>query len=223
MRLLEKKARSVSSLLTSAYGRKRAARGGDPLDVLIETILSQNTSDINSGRAFDSLKRKYTSWEELLEDRPEEVANVIRSGGLAEIKAKRILGALSLLISERGELDLDFLSHMTVEEAEHWLTSIEGVGPKTAAIVLLFSLGMPAFPVDTHVFRVCKRLGLVAEGVSRENAQKELGLLIAPKEYYNMHLNLIEHGRKLCKPRNPRCGMCAVSRFCLHYRKITKT
>ena len=219
---LKRKAAEVTSLLTTAYGYKEREGGNDPLDTLVGTILSQNTSDVNSHRAFESLKREYRSWAELLNADTEEVADVIRSGGLAEIKAQRIVGMLRLLEAERGKLDLQFLGEMQVNEAERWLESIDGVGPKTAAIVLLFSFGKPAFPVDTHVFRVGKRLGLIGGGTSRERAQKVLGEIIPAEEYYNTHLNIIEHGRRTCRPRNPRCGACVVSGLCLHRRKLSK-
>ncbi|MDH3365418.1 MAG: endonuclease III [Thermoplasmata archaeon] len=218
----ERKAEEVESLLTSVYGRKKRARNEDPVDTLVETILSQNTTDINSGRAFSALKRRYPDWEEMLDEPPETLAEIIRSGGLAEIKAKRIIGALRLLKAERGEITLDFLADMTPKEAETWLASIDGVGPKTAAIVLLFSFGMPAFPVDTHIFRVSKRLGLIGGRASRESAQSELGRLIPPKEYYSMHLNLIEHGRRTCRPRNPRCNECFISGLCAFHRNDPK-
>ena len=219
---LKRKVAEVTSLLTTAYGYREREGGNDPLDTLVGTILSQNTSDVNSHRAFESLKREYRSWAELLNADTEEVANVIRSGGLAEIKAQRIVGMLRLLEAERGKLDLQFLGEMPVNEAERWLESIDGVGPKTAAIVLLFSFGKPAFPVDTHVFRVSKRLGLIGDGTSRERAQKVLGEIIPAEEYYNTHLNIIEHGRRTCRPRNPRCDVCVVSGLCLHRRKVSK-
>ena len=221
-RSLKSKAAEVTSLLTTAYGYKKREGGNDPLDTLVGTILSQNTSDVNSHRAFESLKREYPSWAELLNSDTEEIANVIRSGGLAEIKAHRIVGGLRLLEAERGELDLQFLGEMPVNEAEHWLLSIDGVGPKTAAIVLLFSFGKPAFPVDTHVYRVSTRLGLIGDGTSREKAQNALGNIIPAEEYFNTHLNMIEHGRRTCRPRNPRCDACVVSGLCLHRRKVSK-
>ena len=221
-RALKKKVADVASLLTAAYGYKEREEEDDPLDTLIGTILSQNTSDVNSHRAFESLKRRYDSWAKLLNADTEEIADVIRSGGLAEIKAERIVGVLRLLKEERGELDLRFLEEMSVEEAEHWLMSVDGVGPKTAAIVLLFSFGMPAFPVDTHVFRVGKRLGLIRIGDSREEAQKALGSIIPAREYFNTHLNMIEHGRRVCRSRNPRCGVCIVSGLCPSRRKSSK-
>ena len=220
---LKRKASEVNALLTKAYGRKQRTGTEDPLDTLIETILSQNTSDVNSHRAFLSLKRRYPTWEAMLETTPEVVSDVIRSGGLADIKAQRILTVLRLLASERGELDLRFLSCMTPEEANRWLTSIDGIGPKTSAIVLLFSFGMPAFPVDTHIHRVTRRMGLIADGVSREKAQIELGFIVPKEEYHNMHLNLIEHGRRTCKPRSPRCGTCVVSGNCRYHLRRSRT
>lgn len=190
------------------------------MDTLIETILSQNTSDVNSHRAFSRLKDRYPSWECLLDEDPSRVADVIRSGGLADIKARRIVGALKHVKSENHRLDLDFLSERSVEDAMQWLSSIDGVGQKTAAIVMLFSFGKPAFPVDTHIFRVGKRLGLISPRASRDTAQRELERLVPEEEYYNMHLNLIEHGRRRCRARNPRCTECEVSRYCL-FRKTS--
>ncbi len=211
---IQRKVRQVNSILTREYGLKEMPGDDDPVDTLVETILSQNTSDANSGRAFAALKRKYPDWERMIDASPEKVADVIRSGGLADIKARRIIGALRRLKTEHGKITLDFLVGMTPDEAEAWLSSIDGVGPKTAAIVLLFSLGMPAFPVDTHVFRVSKRLGLVASSSSRERAQKDLSLIVPQSAYYNMHLNLIEHGRRVCISRSPRCKGCILSKLC---------
>lgn len=215
---MKKRARLIDSKLTSEYGRKVRTDAENPLDTLIETILSQNTSDVNSGRAFEALKRRYPAWPDILAAPQCEVAQTIRSGGLAEIKARRIKNVLRLLMNERGALSLDFLDSMDGKDAEKWLTSIEGVGPKTAAIVLLFSLGRPAFPVDTHVFRVCRRLGLTSHTSSRENAQRELEQLVPPDEYYNMHINLIEHGRKRCRARKPLCDGCVISGVCEYFR-----
>jgi endonuclease-3 len=213
-RAVRKRARAVNLVLTSAYGRKELRTGGDPLDTLVETILSQNTSDLNSHRAFRSLKDRYPQWDEILDADSSEVAQIIRSGGLADIKARRIIGALNYIVAEAGSLDLSFLSERSVKEATEWLCSIDGVGPKTAAIVLLFSFGRPTFPVDTHVYRVGRRLGLVSPRASRESAQVELESLVPESEYYNMHLNMIEHGRRVCKARGPGCSECEVSRYC---------
>ena len=215
--VLRKKANEVNSVLTSAYGRRSRRSNADPLDTLVATILSQNTSDVNSHRAFRRLKDRYPDWEPLLHADPSEVASVIRSGGLADIKAKRIIGALNRVMEEAGSLKLAFLSKMPTKEAAEWLSSIDGIGPKTAAIVLLFSFGKPVFPVDTHVHRVSGRLGLLSPRATRERAQKELEALVPEEEYYNMHLNLIEHGRRRCRARNPFCDICEMSRLCTYH------
>ena len=214
---LSKKANDVNSSLASVYGRRLRHSKADPLDTLVETILSQNTSDVNSHRAFGRLKEVYPDWKMLLDADPSEIASAIRSGGLADIKARRIVGALNRVMEVSGSLKLAFLSKMPAKEAAEWLTSIDGIGPKTAAIVLLFSFGKPVFPVDTHVHRVSGRLGLLSPRATRERAQKELETLVPEEEYYNMHLNLIEHGRKKCRALNPLCDICEVSRLCTHH------
>ncbi|MCJ2532784.1 MAG: endonuclease III [Candidatus Thermoplasmatota archaeon] len=214
---LRKKANEVDSTLTSVYGRKSRHSNPDPLDTLVETILSQNTSDVNSHRAFGRLKERYPNWEMLLDANHSEIVSVIRSGGLADIKARSIVGALNRVMEEAGSLKLAFLSKMPTKEATEWLSSIDGIGPKTAAIVLLFSFGKLVFPVDTHVHRVSGRLGLLSPRATRESAQKELEALVPEEEYYNMHLNLIEHGRRRCKALNPLCDLCEVSRLCAYH------
>jgi endonuclease-3 len=215
---LAKKAVRIDEILTSLYGRQEAEAGGDPLDTLVETILSQNTTDANSHRSYLALKKKYPRWERMLGEDPDKIARIIRSGGLAPMKARRILAALDFIRDTRGELDLGFLSRMSPADAEAWLGQMKGVGPKTRSIVLLFSLGMPAFPVDTHIHRVTRRLGLIGEKTSREGAQTELVKLVPKAEFYNFHINLIEHGRAVCRARNPQCEKCEISRLCKYYR-----
>jgi endonuclease-3 len=214
---LRKKALLMNRTLTRIYGRQLPSSGNDPLDTLVETILSQNTTDINSHRSFLALKKEYLSWDELLGEPRSKVSRIIRSGGLPDIKAERILGALKFIKDSRGALTLDFLSDMSPSEADAWLAQMKGVGPKTRSIVLLFSLGMPAFPVDTHVHRVSTRLGLIGPRTSRENAQEDLARLVPTREFYNFHINLIEHGRAVCSARNPRCASCRLSRSCDYY------
>jgi len=213
---------AVGKNLIRIYGRPEPEAQVDPVDTLVQTILSQNTTDLNSHRSFRDLKRAYPSWHRLLDEDRETVAAIIRSGGLADIKAERILGALRYISNSRGCLELDFLRQMPVEDADEWLSRMKGVGPKTRAIVLLFSLGMPAFPVDTHVHRVSKRLGLIANKVSREAAQQELARLVPEREFYAFHINLIEHGRRICRSRAPRCDKCRLSGLCVHYRALRK-
>ncbi len=204
--------------MASVYGHKELASGADPIDTLVETILSQNTSDVNSHRAFEALRSRFPRWQMVVDADPSDLAETIRSGGLADIKAQRIIGALNRVVSESGGMDLSFLSRLSVGEATRWLCSIDGVGPKTAAIVLLFSFGQPTFPVDTHVYRVGRRLGLVSKRATRESAQGELEALVPASEYYSMHLNMIEHGRRRCRARGPRCDGCEIARYC-RFRK----
>ncbi len=218
---LRSKAVRIDILLTDYYGRKEPPmRRPDPLDTLIRTILSQNTSDVNSDRAFDELKKAYPKWDRLLGEDPRRLAEVIRPGGLASIKSIRILDALEFIRSERGTLSLAFLRDMSPSEVDSWLSRIKGVGPKTRAIVLLFSLGKPKFPVDTHIFRVTKRIGLIPRRLSREQAQEALGRLVDESEYYNFHINIIQHGRTICVARRPKCPICPIKRLCQYYRQV---
>ncbi len=217
---LPKRASEVDRILTEVFGRQEIDGADDPIDTLVETILSQNTTDANSHKAFLALKARYPRWEALLKENPPKVAAIIREGGLAMIKAERIIEALRFIKKERGSLDLDFLKKVTPREAESWLARIKGVGPKTRGIMLLFSLRMPAFPVDTHIHRVTKRLGLIGPRVSREDAQEALASLVPQSEYYNFHINLIYHGRTVCQARNPKCPICRVSHLCNYYYTV---
>ena len=218
--VLRKRAAEADKILTRVFGRQEAEGSDDPIDTLVETILSQNTTDANSHAAFMALKERYPRWESLLSERPSTVAVLIRRGGLAMIKAGRIIDALRFIKRERGRLDLDFLKSMTPREAEEWLAQIKGVGPKTRGIILLFSLRMPAFPVDTHIHRVSKRVGLIGPKVSREDAQEVLASLVPPSEYYNFHINLIYHGRTVCQARSPKCSICRISHLCNYYYTV---
>jgi endonuclease-3 len=215
---LRARVNELDKILTREYGRKELGRRGvNPLDTLILTILSQNTNDVNRDRAYRSLRESYPRWEDVMVSNRRQVASAIRVGGLANIKSDRIIDVLKFINDERGRLNLEFLKKMTPAEADAWLSQMKGVGPKTRAIVLLFSLGMPAFPVDTHVHRVTKRIGLIGKRTSRESAQQELAELVPQKEYYNLHINLIEHGRAVCTARNPRCTICRIRFQCDYY------
>ena len=214
------KALTVHQLLIEEYGQHEWRPRLDPLSELIFTILSQNTSDVNRDRAWKRLKDRFSTWESVLAADLTELAEAIRPGGLANVKAPRIQEALRVIQMERGEFTLDFLAEMKVDEARRWLTSLNGVGPKTAAIVLLFSLGKPAFPVDTHVHRVSQRLGLIGAKTSREKAHDVLEELIPPEIYYPFHLNLIAHGREVCKSQQPRCAACVLREHCNYYRTV---
>ena len=186
----------------------------DPVSELVSTILSQNTNDVNRDIAYDRLRVALPTWEQVRDADLADVIEAIRPAGLANTKGPNIQGALRHLTQDRGELSLDFLADRPVEEAKAWLSAIKGVGPKTAAIVLLFSLGRPAFPVDTHVHRVTKRLGLIGARVSREKAHGILEELVDPTSYYPFHLNLIHHGRQICASRKPQCNVCPLRDLC---------
>jgi len=210
----------VHQLLLGHYGEPVLKEQRDPLDELVMTILSQNTSDVNSGRAYKSLRRRFPVWEEVLEAQTDDVTESIRSGGLANIKASRIQNILRKLQKERGALDLDFLRGMAVAEGREYLDALPGVGPKTAACVLLFSLHKPALPVDTHVHRVARRLALIPDKASAEKAQVLLEEAVPQEAYYPFHLNMIRHGRTLCKAKNPRCENCPMIQECEHVQSL---
>jgi endonuclease-3 len=206
----------IERRLAIAFGRPTWHSHGDPLDQLIMTVLSQHTSDINTSRAFSSLKRHFTRWQDVLEAPTADVAHAIRSGGLSNLKAPRIQRILSAILAETGEFSLDALQELSDEDARSWLLSLPGVGPKTAACVLLFSLGRAVMPVDTHVHRVSTRLGLVGTGVSAEAAHDILTELTGPNRdsIYSLHLNMIQLGRKTCRARRPGCATCMLSDLC---------
>jgi endonuclease-3 len=217
---LRTKTSRVHEMLLAAYGEPAWRPHMDPVSELVSTILSQNTNDLNRDVAFDRLRERLPTWEQVRDANVKEVIEAIRPAGLANQKGPRIQEALRFITQQRGELELDFLTDWPVEEAKAWLSSIKGVGPKTAAIVLLFSLGRPAFPVDTHVHRVTKRLGLIGSRVSREKAHEELELLVLPEEYYAFHLNLIRHGRQVCTSRKPNCDACILQQHCDYYATL---
>lgn len=189
-----------------------------PVDELVSTILSQNTNDTNRDRAFHALRARFPAWE-AVRDAPEaEVIEAIRPAGLANQKGPRIQNVLRQITLQRGKLDLSFLQELEVEEARSWLLQFKGVGPKTAAIVLQFSLGKPAFPVDTHIYRVTGRIGIRPPELNVEQAHPYLENLFPPESYYAVHLNLIRLGREICSARKPACPECPLKEECLYYQ-----
>jgi len=208
------RAMQIHRLLEREYGHHVWKARADPLSELIITILSQNTSDINSGRAYKALRAAFPSWEDVRDAPVEAVAAAIRPGGLANIKAHRLQRILKIITQRQGALSLDFLADLPVEEARRWLLSLEGVGPKTAACVLLFSLGKPVLPVDTHVHRLAQRLGLVEHGATPEETEQKLEALLPPEDLYSFHLNLIAHGRRVCRSQRPLCQGCVLADVC---------
>ncbi len=216
---LKRKARCVYERLINHYGQPSLKRRRDPLSELVMTILSQNTTDTNSGRAYASLREHFPEWREMMEAETSAVEEAIRVGGLANIKAPRIQNILQKLWEERGLLSLDFLEEMSVDEARAYLLSLHGVGPKTAACVLLFSMHMPTLPVDTHVHRVTGRLGLIPAKATPKRTRLLLEGLLPKEAYYPFHLNIILHGRTVCKARKPNCAACPLSPCCDYAQK----
>jgi endonuclease-3 len=210
-------AEEVYRRLLTAYGVPDWRPHFLPMEELILTFLSQNTSDVNSGRAFEALRARYPTWQAVLDAPTAELAETIRSGGLGQQKAPRIQSALRRILEERGEFSIDHLADLPTDEAMRWLTSLNGVGHKTASIVLLFCFGKPAFPVDTHVGRVTRRLGLAGAKESEEKIKATWESLIPEEWYYPLHLNLIRHGRQVCRARAPDCPACVLSDICLYY------
>ncbi len=218
---LSKRAIKVHEKLLEAFGEPTWRTPLPPLDELVSTILSQNTNDINRDRAFKALRAKYPTWESVRDARKEGVIAAIRTAGLANQKGPRIQQVLRAITKERGSLDLSFLKDLPLEEARTWLTKFNGVGPKTAAIVLCFSLGRPAFPVDTHIYRVTGRIGLRPEKMTVEQAHPYLESILPPETYYAAHLNLIRLGREVCHARKPDCPHCPIRKLC-NYEPKTK-
>ena len=210
----------VLQRLTAFYGRPEWRESMLPLDELVSTILSQNTNDRNRDLAYQSLRRRFPTWEQVRDADPSAVVDAIRIAGLANQKGPRIQAVLREITAERGALDLGFLADLPVEEAHAWLTHFKGVGPKTAAIVLVFSLNKPAFPVDTHIYRVSGRIGLRPEKMSVEEAHPHLASLFPPEEYGPGHLNLIRLGREICHARKPECEVCPLKDICQYYAAL---
>lgn len=188
-----------------------------PIDVLVSTILSQNTNDTNRDRAFTALRERFPNWEAVRDADPLEVIEAIRPAGLANQKGPRIQEVLREITALRGSFGLSFLADLPVDEARDWLMQFNGVGPKTAAIVLQFSLSRPAFPVDTHIYRVSGRLGLRPASMSVERTHELLAELFPPETYYAAHLNLIRLGREICQARKPNCAICPLQELCDYY------
>ncbi|MCH8901414.1 MAG: endonuclease III [Chloroflexi bacterium] len=204
----------IIELLDAEYGTVPWRPNGEPVAELVLTLLSQNTSDSNSGRAFIRLLNAFPDWPSLLDADVKAIERAIQPGGLAPTKAPRLQAMLREVWSRRDSFDLSFLRDWPLEEARAWLRSLPGVGPKTAACVLLFALGMPALPVDTHVHRVAKRLGLVPEKSTAEQAHGLLEPMLTPEQVYPFHIQLIKHGRRTCIARRPKCSSCPLRTRC---------
>jgi endonuclease-3 len=222
MKDLQKRALAIHKELLKAFGEPTWRDPLPAIDELVSTILSQNTNDVNRDRGFNALRAKFPTWEEVRDAKTNAVINAIRPAGLANQKGPRIQQVLRAITAERGSLNLDFLKELPLEDARAWLTKFNGVGPKTAAIVLCFSLGMPAFPVDTHIYRVSGRIGLRPEKMTVEQAHPHLESVFPPETYYAAHLNLIRLGREVCQARKPNCAVCPVRKLCDYGKQVDK-
>jgi endonuclease-3 len=211
---------AVHQRLLDVYGSPEWRQPLSPVDELVSTILSQNTNDNNRDKAYFSLKERFETWEEVRDCDLVDLIETIRIAGLANQKGAHIQEALREITKINGQISLEFLRTMPREEAREWLTSLKGVGPKTAAIVLLFSMDIPAFPVDTHIFRVSGRIGLRPLELDRENTHRYLENIAPPGSFKALHLNLIRLGRETCQARKVFCGRCCLPDLCLYDAKV---
>src|SRR5262245_27454018 len=216
---LKSKYAQIAAILADTYGFPTWRQELPPVDELVCTILSQNTSDIARDKGFEQLRARFPTWQAVRDADPRDVIDAVRPAGLADKKGPRIQEVLRRLTQADGSITLDFLADMDVAHAKEWLTNFDGVGPKTAAIALLFAFNKPAFPVDTHVHRVTQRLGLIGPKTTREQAHIDLEALIPPEDYYQAHLNIIQHGRQVCQARRPLCERCPLTALCDYYQK----
>jgi endonuclease III len=208
-------------LLVKEYGGRPFTPHHDPVAELVQTILSQNTSDANSRPAYRALIAAFKNWEDIMQADAGDIAGVIKSGGLGQIKAVRIQQALQEIVKSQGKLDLTFLENLPVPEAREYLKKLPGVGNKTANCVLLFALGKPALPVDTHIYRVSGRLGLIRPKASLDESHRVLEQNVPPENIYEFHVLMIEHGRRVCPGRRPRCPQCVLAQICPSFKIFT--
>ncbi|MFN4032613.1 MAG: endonuclease III domain-containing protein [Fimbriimonadales bacterium] len=209
----------IVARLESCYGVPEWNPRNNPLDELIHCILSQHTSDANSFRAYRLLRERYPTWRAVVDAPTDELAATIRSGGLANQKAPRIQAVLQAIHQAHGDYNLDWLQDLPTPEAKQFLLSLPGIGPKCAAIVLCFALGRPVIPVDTHVFRVSWRLGLIPHSIGEAKAHDALEAIVPEPLVYRFHVALIRHGRAVCKAQRPRCEACCLQEWCAFYRE----
>jgi endonuclease-3 len=212
--------RKVTLLLEKEFGIPRRKSGEDPLDILMETLLSQNTNDRNRDKAFQRLKKRFPNWEDVFKAKTRRIVSAIRPGGLAEQKAGRIQEILYWIKRREGRLSLSFIRKMNSKEIRETVGILKGIGPKTLHCLLLFGLGREAFPVDTHIHRIGQRLGFIPEWMSAEKAHEWLAPLIPKRKSLSLHLNLIRFGREVCKAKNPQCSVCFLKEECALFQRV---
>ena len=210
----EKPVRYIIQNLERAYGVPENKRASDPLDMLVKIILSQATSDTNSHRTFAELKKRFPTWDKALTARTTSIAAAIRSGGLANQKAAVIKDLLRQIKEERGTLDLHFLHDLAPAEAIKYLAQFRGIGPKTIACTLLFACRQDVFPLDTHIFRILRRVGLIPQKCTDARAHEIMNQIVPAGKFYSFHVNLVRHGRQICRPREPLCERCPIVEYC---------
>ncbi len=218
-RALTRKVLIVDKILAEMYGEKKQERFMEPTDELILTVLSQNTNDINRDRAFTALREKFPTWQDAAGASTTSIASAIKIGGLANIKSKRIKKILKQIGEKSDDYTISFIKKMPDEKAWEYLVAFDGVGPKTASCVMMFSLGKDTMPVDTHVHRLSKRLGLIANSVNADQAHDWYREMSFPVSAYQFHLNLIQHGRTLCRAKSPQCFECRLKKQCSYYNE----
>ena len=200
--------------LEMTFGEPQLPAKSGIIEMLIKIILSQATTRTNSRRTFEKLKKRFKTWDEMLVADEEEIADAIRLGGLANQKAKVIKNLSEQIKKEYGKLSLEFINKMSAAEAKKLLENFKGIGPKTAACTLLFAAHKEVFPLDTHIFRIFKRMGILPEKVSDKKAHKLLDELVPHGKFYSLHVNLIRLGKKICRPRQPLCEECPLIEYC---------
>lgn len=213
------KVERICDLLDAEYGEQKFRPHNPPLDELVLTILSQNTTAKNCNQAFATLRRWFGGWDDVREAREDDIARAIHCGGLAVTKAARIKAILQQIYRAQGNLELAWLAGEDTESVRGYLLGFDGVGPKTAACVLLFSLGRPVLPVDTHVHRVSIRLGLIGPKVTAEGAHAALQELIPDERVYSFHINMVNHGRAVCVAGTPKCSICNLAEVCDYFAR----
>ncbi len=220
---LSVKALEITRRLTEQYGESRFS-SKDPMSMLVDIILSHRTRDEQTAAAYASLLQRFGSWEAVRDAPTAEVEQTIANVNWPEVKAPRLQAIMRQITEERGNLDLNFLCELPVEEAAAWLNRFEGVGPKTVACVLLFSCQLPLLPVDTHVHRLSIRLGLIGKKVTADNAHALLQALLPndARAIYDFHKGLLRHGQRVCVYELPRCGKCVIKDMCDYYKAVVQ-